>query len=71
MTLSLAVTPARTLCLGTLAGDETRPSGLPSGWTLRPAAKVLGVHWTHLHKVLSGERHSDSLIRRAASLPAK
>ena len=41
------------------------------GWTLRPAAAELGVHWTHLGKVLAGKRHSQSLIRRAASLPAK
>ncbi len=39
------------------------------GWTLRPAAKVLGVNFTHLHRVLRGERHSASLLRRIANLP--
>lgn len=41
------------------------------GWTLRPAAEVLGVHWTHLHKVLSGQRHSARLLARLADLPTK
>ncbi len=39
------------------------------GWTLRPAAKVLGVNFTHLHRVLRGDRHSASLLRRIHSLP--
>lgn len=39
------------------------------GWTLRPAAKVLGVHWTHLQKVLTGSRHSAALLRRVEALP--
>lgn len=39
------------------------------GWTLRPAAKVLGVNFTHLHRVLRGDRHSASLLRRVAKLP--
>jgi hypothetical protein len=39
------------------------------GWTLRPAAALLGVHWTHLNRVLRGERHSASLLRRVESLP--
>jgi lambda repressor-like predicted transcriptional regulator len=38
------------------------------GWTLRPAAKELGVNFTHLHRVLRGERHSASLLRRVAAL---
>lgn len=41
------------------------------GWTLRPASQVLGVHWTHLHKVLNGTRHSASLLRRIYDLPTK
>lgn len=39
------------------------------GWTLRPAAKHLGVNFTHLHRVLTGERHSASLLRKIAKLP--
>jgi lambda repressor-like predicted transcriptional regulator len=41
------------------------------GWTLRPAAKELGVNFTHLHRVLSGERNSRSLLARAAALPVR
>jgi hypothetical protein len=39
------------------------------GWTLRPAAKLLGVHFCHLHHVLHGNRESASLMRRVAALP--
>lgn len=41
------------------------------GWTLRPAAKLLGVNHVHLHYVLNGTRPSASLLRRVAALPAK
>lgn len=41
------------------------------GWTLRPAAKHLGVNFTHLHRVLTGERHSASLLRKIETLPAR
>lgn len=41
------------------------------GWSLRTAAPVLGVHFTHIQKVLAGERHSQSLVKRIAGLPAK
>jgi hypothetical protein len=41
------------------------------GWTLRPAAKVLGVTATHLHQVLLGARQSRSLSARVAALPRK
>jgi hypothetical protein len=39
------------------------------GWTLRPAAKLAGVSFNHLHRVLRGERHSASLLRRIHALP--
>lgn len=41
------------------------------GWTMRPAAALLGVHWSHLHRVLSGERHSRSLLSRVEQLPKR
>lgn len=41
------------------------------GWTLRPAAKLLGVNHVHLHYVLNGSRPSASLLRRIESLPTK
>ena len=40
------------------------------GWSLRPAAKMLGVSPTHLHYVVNGTRPSASLLRRVANLPA-
>jgi hypothetical protein len=40
------------------------------GWTLRPAAKRLGVSTTHLHYVVTNRRTSASLLRRVANLPA-
>lgn len=39
------------------------------GWSYRAAAAELGVHWAHLIRVLRGERHSASLLRRVESLP--
>lgn len=39
------------------------------GWTLRTAAQHLGVHWTHLHKVMQGQRISRSLSAKIQSLP--
>ena len=41
------------------------------GWTLRPAAKHLGVNFTHMHRVLTGERHSASLARKIENLPIR
>lgn len=50
--------------------DHSRLERLHSkGWTLRPAAARLGVHWTHLHYVLTGKRSSKSLTRRIEALP--
>lgn len=42
---------------------------IAKGWTLRQAAKRLGVQFTHLHRVLAGDRHSASLLRRVQALP--
>lgn len=41
------------------------------GWNLRPAARHLGVSLTHLHAVLSGDRHSRRLLSRVAQLPSR
>lgn len=41
------------------------------GWTVRSAAKHLGVNNGHLSRVLSGERAGDSLRSRAAALPSR
>lgn len=58
--------------------STTKPANGPAhlaklrakGWTLRPAARLLGVSTTHLHAVLSGHRYSRSLLSRIAELPA-
>jgi len=39
------------------------------GWTQRRAASVLKVDHSHLNRVLRGDRHSESLLRRVAKLP--
>jgi hypothetical protein len=39
------------------------------GWSYRTAAPFLGVHYTHLARVLTGFRVSKSLLRRIQSLP--
>jgi hypothetical protein len=39
------------------------------GWTYREAAPVLGVCFTHLCRVLTGERVSESLLRRISEIP--
>lgn len=41
------------------------------GWSYRAAAKALGVDFSHLHRVLTGERQSVSLLRRAQALPQR
>ena len=41
------------------------------GWSYRTAAPVLEVHWTHLNRVLQGERISKSLLKRIEALPKK
>ena len=39
------------------------------GWTIRTAATLLGVHYSHLHHVLSGYRDSARLTARIIELP--
>lgn len=41
------------------------------GWSYRTAAPVLGVHYTHLARVLTGRRISRRLIDAIAALPAR
>lgn len=41
------------------------------GWSYRTAAVVLGVHFTHLARVLTGKRTSKSLLRRIYDLPSR
>ncbi len=41
------------------------------GYSYRQAAPVLGVHFTHLAKVLTGDRISASLLRRISDLPPR
>jgi hypothetical protein len=54
---------------------KTLPANLATlrakGWTLRPAAKLLGVNHVHLYYVLKGCRPSASLLRRVEALPTK
>jgi len=39
------------------------------GWSYRVGAKQLGVNFTHLHRVLTGERQSARLLRAIEDLP--
>lgn len=48
-----------------------RESLRAKGWSLRTAAPLLGVHWSHLHHVLAGSRTSMSLLARIEKLPAR
>jgi hypothetical protein len=41
------------------------------GWSYRKAAPVLGVHFTHLDRVLQGTRESRALLQRIEDLPAR
>lgn len=41
----------------------------PKGYSYRAAGAVLGVHFVHLFRVLSGDRDSASLLARVAALP--
>lgn len=41
------------------------------GWSYRIAAPELGVHYTHLARVLTGRRSSTSLLRRIYDLPSR
>lgn len=41
------------------------------GWTVRSAAEVLGVSFSHLARVLADKRPSRSLVQRLEKLPAK
>lgn len=41
------------------------------GWSLRPAAERLGCHWSHLHRVLKGDRQSAKLVSRIHKLPRR
>jgi hypothetical protein len=53
-------------------GDpETPPALRRKGWTLRPAARHLGVSLNHLYQVLKGRRFSRSLLARVAALPVR
>jgi len=39
------------------------------GWSYRVGAKALGVNFTHLHRVLKGERQSLRLLAAIEALP--
>lgn len=41
------------------------------GWSYRTAATELDVHWTHLNRVLQGERISKRLLKRIEQMPRK
>lgn len=41
------------------------------GWSLRTAADRLGCHWSHLHRVIKGERESTRLANRIQKLPRR
>lgn len=41
------------------------------GWSIRAAALQTGVNWSHLARVITGERHSRRLIAKIHALPVK
>lgn len=41
------------------------------GWSYRAVAPLLGVHWSHLAKVLTGRRESKRLLAAIAALPPR
>lgn len=49
--------------------NDAKESLLKGGWSYRKAAPALGVHWSHLAKVLTGRRESQALLKRIRSLP--
>ncbi len=57
----------------TITKGKTRHKRLlkEKGYSYRRAAPLLGVHFTHLDRVLQGHRESASLLRRIEELPAR
>ncbi len=41
------------------------------GWSYRVGAQALGVNFTHLHRVLKGERQSQRLLAAIEALPVR
>lgn len=41
------------------------------GWSYRQAAPALGVHFSHLDRVLQGRRESRALLERIEALPQR
>jgi transcriptional regulator with XRE-family HTH domain len=57
-----------------MSPTKSEPYRIPlkaKGYSLRTAAAALGVDFSHLHRVLKGERESASLLRRAQALPKR
>lgn len=52
-----------------LSPEEARHIIRSRGYHYRTAAAVLGVNFTHLHRVCTGERHSARLLRAIRTLP--
>ena len=53
------------------AVNQARKSLSLKGWSYRTAAPELGVHWTHLAKVLTGKRESRRLLASIHTLPKR
>jgi lambda repressor-like predicted transcriptional regulator len=52
-----------------LARERAKESLKRKGWSYRKVAPSLGVHWTHLARVLTGKRDSRRLLRAIEGLP--
>lgn len=50
---------------------QARQTLKKKGWSYRSAAPLLGVNFSHLYRVLSGERHSERVLTGVATLPAR
>lgn len=51
--------------------QKARQALIEKGWSYRTAAPYLGVCYQHLALVLTGRRHSQSLLNRIFALPRK
>ena len=52
-------------------GRSAKSSLRAKGWSLRTAAPLLHVHFSHLHHVLTGARRSSALLSRIERLPVR
>ena len=57
--------------MSTIKNNTLSESLAAKGWSIRAAASLIGCHWSHLARVVCGERHSRSLTKKIIALPKK